>query len=241
MKLAILTDVHGNLPALAAALEVLNAESVDMIYHLGDAIAIGPFPAECVERLTSLPNIKFIMGNHDAYFVQGLPHPQPSWMSHGEVAHQKWIHQQLSNAHLALMQNWPYKIVEKINEVSLTLVHYALSPAENDFVSINRSQTASDFDKLFSNYSSDIILFGHDHRFADVNGRSRYINPGSLGCYNEPIARFTIIDIENGHFQITHRRVAYDDTPLINAFEAHQVPDRFIIAKIFFGGRFTLK
>lgn len=53
MKLAVLTDVHANLPALRAALRALEQEGFDLLVHLGDAIAIGPFPSECLELLLS--------------------------------------------------------------------------------------------------------------------------------------------------------------------------------------------
>lgn len=48
-KIAIFTDTYGNLPALQAALTAIQAEHSDAIYHLGDAIGIGPFPAECLD------------------------------------------------------------------------------------------------------------------------------------------------------------------------------------------------
>ena len=46
MKIAVLTDVHGNLPALQVALRAIRREGADAIFHTGDAIGIGPFPAE---------------------------------------------------------------------------------------------------------------------------------------------------------------------------------------------------
>ncbi len=240
MKLAILTDIHGNLPALEAVCSAIQLESVDAIYHLGDAISIGPFPVECVDLLLSLPNCHFLMGNHDAWFVHGLPNPQPAWMSDGEVEHQQWVHQQLSIHHKAEMAKWPFKLVETFEGVQLTMLHYALNEASNDFLSIQKSLSPSEFDALFADTYSDIILFGHDHRFVDVNSRSRYINPGSLGCFSEPVARYCIITCENGRFEVQHKYISYDDQPIIDAFEQKQVPDRHLISKIFYGGRFTL-
>ena len=67
MKIAILTDVHGNLPALQVALRAIRREGADAIFHTGDAIGIGPFPAECLELLLSTSGMNLICGNHDAY------------------------------------------------------------------------------------------------------------------------------------------------------------------------------
>ena len=95
MRIAVITDVHANLLALEAALHAIQAEGYDALFHTGDAIAIGPYPAECLDLLLSTPNIQFVSGNHETYFVEGLPSPQPAWMSDGEVAHQQWTHAQL--------------------------------------------------------------------------------------------------------------------------------------------------
>ena len=46
MKIAVLTDVHGNLPALQIAMRAIRRERCDAVFHTGDAIGIGPFPAE---------------------------------------------------------------------------------------------------------------------------------------------------------------------------------------------------
>jgi predicted phosphodiesterase len=87
-KLIVITDAHANLPALTAVLDAARREGYDRIVHTGDAIGIGPFPAEVLDRLLNTPNLECIMGNHDAWFVDGLPQPQPPWMSDGEVRHQ---------------------------------------------------------------------------------------------------------------------------------------------------------
>ena len=46
LRIAVLSDVHGNLPALEATLDRIQEEEVDTIFHLGDMVAIGPFPAD---------------------------------------------------------------------------------------------------------------------------------------------------------------------------------------------------
>ena len=60
MKIAVITDVHGNLPALQVALSAIQREDADAIFYTGDAIGIGPFPAECLELLLSAPRMKLI-------------------------------------------------------------------------------------------------------------------------------------------------------------------------------------
>jgi predicted phosphodiesterase len=117
MKIAVLTDAHGNLPALRAALKVIQKEGYDAVYHTGDAIAIGPHPAETLDLLLNTPNVRLIMGNHDSWFVHGLPIPQPSWMSDGEVTHQHWVHASLDPSLRSVVAQWPYVIQEELEGV----------------------------------------------------------------------------------------------------------------------------
>jgi predicted phosphodiesterase len=68
MRIAIITDIHGNLPALRAVLGAIEAEGVDRTVCLGDIVGYGAFPAECVRmiRETGMPTV---MGNHDHYLT----------------------------------------------------------------------------------------------------------------------------------------------------------------------------
>ena len=95
MKIVVIADVHANLPALKAVLNTICEEGYDAVFHVGDAIGIGPYPAETLDLLLNTSNAHLIMGNHDDWFINGLPEPQPEWMSDGEVEHQHWTHAQV--------------------------------------------------------------------------------------------------------------------------------------------------
>jgi predicted phosphodiesterase len=71
MKIAVFTDLHANYPALKAFLQHIEGDEYDKIIHLGDAIAIGPNPRECMETLVDIANIHFVMGNHDDWYANG--------------------------------------------------------------------------------------------------------------------------------------------------------------------------
>jgi len=136
MRIVVITDVHANLPALEAALEAIRAEGYDAIFHTGDAIAIGPYPAECLDLLLNTPDVRLVTGNHEAYFVDGLPEPQPAWMSDGEVQHQLWTHACLDPQLRSVLSQWPYVLEREFEGVKTTFVHYGLMPSGRDFVSI---------------------------------------------------------------------------------------------------------
>lgn len=238
MRIAVLTDAHANLPALQATLATIDGLDCDAIIHTGDAIAIGPFPAETLDLLLER-GVTCLLGNHDAHFAHGLPDPRPEWMTDGEVAHQQWTHAQLDPALRAVVAGWPRQIAQEVHGRRVLFTHYALGLNGADFVPIARLPEAAVFDELFAGVDADLVCYGHDHTPADMQGQRRYLNPGSLGCAWEPVARFVVLDVApNGTLLLTMHAVPYDDAPLSAAFEARQVPEREFLARAFFGHRF---
>lgn len=124
VRFAVITDVHANLPALDAALARIDDAGCDFIVHTGDAIGIGPYPAETLGRMLARPDMRFIMGNHDALFAFGLPSPRPSWFSAEEEAHQRWTHAQLDRGLRESVRQWPYRFTIPVDRSSITFCHY---------------------------------------------------------------------------------------------------------------------
>ncbi len=241
MKLAVLTDVHANLPALKAALSSIEQEGFDLLVHLGDAIATGPFPAECLELLLSVSGARFIMGNHDAMFANGLPTPPPSWMSEGEAEHRRWTFAQLRPELRSVVAGWPYHWRCDFNGVSASFSHYALDASGQKLAKFMPNPAASELDNAFSVFDpapAALTFYGHNHSYSDIQGRSRYLNPGSLGCASRPIARYLMVEFLQGGYRVEHRAVPYEDCELREAFEKRRVPERAFICRTFYGGRF---
>ncbi|MEZ4511770.1 MAG: metallophosphoesterase family protein [Chloroflexota bacterium] len=263
MKVAIMTDVHANLPALEAALAAIAREGCDQIIHLGDVIGIGPYPSECLERMLNVTQMEFVMGNHDEWFANGLPRPQPEWMSNGEVAHQRWTHEQLDSALRVVVGQWPYVWRQQVGETAVLFTHYGLHPTQRGFAPVVKPATAVSLNQLFDKVlppqidggrrtedggqrisvvgrPSSVLFYGHDHAHADISdGGRRFVNPGPLGVGREAVARFTTA-VFSPHQPpaITHHAVAYDDRELYATFEKRQVPERSFLYRVFYGGRF---
>ena len=237
MRIGVITDVHANLPALLAVLDVFKAEGVDQIVHLGDVIAIGPFPTECLELLLSTDGVRFVMGNHDNWYANGLPQPRPDWMTDGELTHQYWTHDQLGSVYQEMVAVWPWTIQMEVEGVRLAFMHYAFGEFTNKIKPIIKNPTPADLDQLF-NIPAAHVFFGHDHMASDLQGKSRFTNPGSLGCQKTAVAPYLIFEVSNGISDIRKGGVPYDDNVLIEAFESRDVPERAFIYKAFFGSRF---
>ena len=149
-RIAVITDAHANLPALDAALAAIRADGPDAVYHTGDAIGIGPFPAEVLDRLLHEPGLRPVMGNHDAWFAFGLPGPRPPWMGEGELAHQRWVHAQLDPALRSVVATWPWVIGEEIGGVPVAFLHYALEGTGRGFADPISASDPAAMDRLFA-------------------------------------------------------------------------------------------
>ena len=240
MKIAVLTDVHGNLPALQAALKAIGQEGCDAIYHTGDSIGIGPYPAECLELLLNTPRMHLVMGNHDAWFAYGLPDPQPSWMSDGEVRHQQWVHSRIDTSLRTVVGEWPYLIEEVFEDIRVSFLHYGLTESGRNFARFHLDPEPADLDELYSSLNSDVVFYGHNHSNSDMVSKARYVNPGSLGCYTEPVARYAVLKYQEKRYELEVRRISYDDSALFHEFVQRDVPEREFICRAFFGGRYPL-
>lgn len=238
MKIAVITDVHANLPALQAVLQAIRQEGSDLLVHTGDTVGIGPFPAETLDLLLNTPQLQFVMGNHDAWFAEGLPQPQPDWMGDGEWQHHEWTHEQLDAGLRGVVEQWSYEMQQEFEGVKFAFVHYGLDATGRNFAPILAQPSIADLDALFAPFTADLVFYGHHHPFSDQQGRARYINPGSLGCCPTALARYTMIACQQGHYTVEHRQAPYDDREIFAAFEQRQVPERSFIYQAFFGGRF---
>lgn len=69
MRVAAISDIHGNLPALEAVLAEVELEGPDLIVVCGD-VASGPMPAETIDRLRKLPRTRFVRGNADRGLIE---------------------------------------------------------------------------------------------------------------------------------------------------------------------------
>ncbi len=235
MKIGVFTDIHANLPALKKALAIFEDEACDQIIHVGDLIGIGPYPRECMELALANDKMKLIMGNHDYWYAFGLPDPAPPWMSKEEVSHQTWVHQEIGPNYKPLVQKWPFQYTLEEQGQKMCFQHYALSEEKNWFAPFLKHPNAEGLDRLFERVETgiDYIFYGHHHQASDIQGKRRYVNLGSAGCYDKPDVRIAIVELENSGISIRKITARYDDNGLMKEFDKRKIPARDFIRKTF--------
>ncbi len=233
MRIGLLSDIHANLPALEAAFEKLVSESCDTIVNLGDAIAIGPFPAETVQFLRD-HEIPSIAGNHESDLVLGFPAESERRMGQGEREHYRWTHNQLSSADVAFISEFPHTLDLPAGDLRIHCEHYYLSDGRVADIKIDLGRPS--LERAFGT-EHEIVAFGHTHRaLIDREKPPYFINPGSAGLHHTGGPSVMIIDAPDGHevdFRILP--VEYNHRLILSELKRRAVPDHEFIRETFFG------
>lgn len=242
MKLAIITDIHGNELALKEVLQDIDRrQDIDEIWCLGDMIAMGPDTNEVLTMLFARSDIRLITGNHDEAIlslVSGEGHPE-SYKHTRE--HHEWVANQLTAEHIEKLKKLPRTIEKEINGTRIFGIHYHIAPSKRNahirdepFYTI-LEPTLENMEEMYRDYPADIICFGHNHQeHFFQNATQIYINPGALGVSKGSTAPYAIIDCTTTNPKFSIHHVPYDKSAFLEKFETLQVPQREIMFKLFY-------
>jgi len=211
MKLAVLSDVHGNFRALEAVLLDAKALGVDHILFLGDLVFMGLDPQPCFDLLMANKPLVTIKGNTDSH-IEGIKATNPT--SDEDKLWRKFIRYtdiRLKAESKALMKAWPIVQRGEIGNDPFIFCHG--SPySYNEPITEAIDPTSELYTKLMAEDAS-VILCGHTHIPADfMLGDKRIINPGAVGYSfdGDTRASYAFLDIHSNKIQAIIRRIEYD-------------------------------
>jgi putative phosphoesterase len=227
MKIAIFSDIHGNLQALDAVLADIDAQQVDAVFCLGDLVGYGASPNEVIQRMRAR-GFPTIMGNYDdgVGFERddcGCAYREESERERGDRS-LAWTKAHVLNENKLFLQSLVPDVRFDAEGKRFLLVHG--SPRKmNEYLFEDRP--LSSFQRLAASSDADVILFGHTHKpyVKDVDG-VRFINVGSVGKPKDGDWRacYAILDPE-----VTFRRVTYDVAAAAAAIRATDLPHEFAV------------
>jgi putative phosphoesterase len=185
MRVAVLCDVHGNLPALEAVVAELASIDVDRIVCGGDVVA-GPFPRECLDKLVDLDAV-FVRGNADRESPRA---PDGTW---------EWIVAKLGPESVEFLRELP-------KAVSLGGVLYCHGSPRDDDEILTRVSSDERFRAALEGVDERLVVGGHTHvQFERVVDGIRFVNAGSIGIPYEGKqgAFWALLDGEDVDFRHT--------------------------------------
>ena len=242
MRSAILSDIHGNLVALRAVLDVIEGLSTERVLCLGDIVGYNPWPNECVQVIRER-SIPCVMGNHDRV-AAGLEEPESFNASAREAI--LWTRGVLTQEH----RNYLAKIPDRrAVDGSVILVHGA--PRDPDEYILTSGIVRENIIFMEERLDASLGFFGHTHVSGIFDGKNdrtpiydgKYflkkghvclVNPGSVGQPRDrdPRASFLIYDDEE--MSVQYYRVEYDIVTVYDSIVKEGLPG-YLGKRLFLG------
>ena len=238
MRYALISDVHGNLPALTAVLADIGRRGVDATYHLGDLVGYAPWPNEVVAALRDA-GIIGVAGNYDSTVATSYKHCgcRSENAHQEELAHQgfTWTLANTSTEAKAWLAGLPFRLDIRplgghVAGPTLRLVHgsqalntvYVTEDRSDDFLrKLAEAMGAS---------AGDSICFGHTHKpWHRTVGGIHFVNTGSVGQPKDgdPRAGYVVLVVTEASTAVEFVRVAYDVETTARAIIGSDLPDEF--------------
>lgn len=201
MRIAVLSDIHGNLPALEAVLAEVRLEAPDLLVVCGD-VASGPMPAETIDLLRALPRARFMRGNADRELVaafDGGKEPEEPGTGAG------WSAAQLSGDQRDFLDSFELTVAADVD--GLGRVHFCHGSPRSDTELMTARTSDMRLREILDGVAADVVVCGHTHmQFDRKVDAVRVINPGSVGMpFGEPGAYWAVLGPD-----VDLRRTQYD-------------------------------
>jgi len=212
-RVAIITDIHGNLAALEATLAAIDAAAIRTVYCGGDLVGYGPYPNEVCDLIRDR-GIPTIYGNYDHAIGRDLEDCGCEYVTkHDRAVGQlsvDWTLAHTNRASKAYLRDLPFDLRFELGGRRVRLVHG--SPRKvNEY--LFQEKPARTFERIAGLADADVLAFGHTHKpwidtFADV----MFVNCGSVGKPKDGDARaaYAVLAATGGGVEAGIERVSYD-------------------------------
>jgi putative phosphoesterase len=236
MRVALMSDLHANLPALEAVLDHARQEGAEAIWNLGDSVGYGAFPEEVVQHLRRQDPVS-TLGRYDRQVVR-FKKRKEKWQrtkEREEYLALEWAYDRLSEKSRKYLRFLSREIRMKVQGKRVLLTHG--SPGVEDGC-LAANTPEKQLAKLAHEAKAELILCGCSHQpFARSVEGVWFINPGSAGLPSDgdPRAAYAILEVSPKEIQVFPHRVTYDVERLVVELKRHKLPEAF--ARMFREGR----
>lgn len=232
MRVALISDIHGNLTGLEAVLDDLEGEVLDRVVCLGDVAATGPQPVACIEEVAAL-GCPVVLGNTDEDMLADAYDPKLAPPDEDLARINAWCLEQIGDETAAHLRRYVDQVTLDIDGVDLYCCHG--TPGSN--VAPLFAQTPGDeLAEILDGIDAAVVTFGHTHeQVARWFDGTLLVNPGSVGMPFQrdakgavarwPLcAQYGVLEHEDGELSVDLRRVPIDLEELEQAVEVSGMP-----------------
>lgn len=213
MKIAVISDIHGNLTALEAVFEDIKAQGCEKIFALGDYAMAGPIPYETINWFMNNNDITMIQGNTDLMIADYSDELYETLKAKAPIMAEalKDDSKLLHVVQKDFLKKLPIHLEVDIEGVKILLVHG--SPRKNN-EDILPDTPMSEVEKMLEYVDASVVLCGHTHIPCgfQLPNKKTVVNVGSVGrpFTAEPKSCYLKLTVENGECLFEHRFVEYN-------------------------------
>ncbi len=227
-RVAVVTDLHGNLAALEAALTRVEELTPDQVLCGGDLVGYGPRPNE-VCALVRERAIPTIYGNYDYAIARelddcGCAYVTPHDRAIGQLS-VEWTLAHTEEPARRFMAELPFDLRFEVGPKRIRLVHG--SPRKvNEY--LFEDKPARTFERIADLADCDVLVFGHTHKpWVREYGGVLFVNCGSVGKPKDgdPRGSFALLDAVEGEVRVSIERVSYDAGAVSREMRGVGLPD----------------
>lgn len=225
MRVAFISDIHGNAIALDAVLNDINKKKVDQIYVLGDICFRGPEPLKSLERIRAL-NGKMLKGNADEWVVRGIREGEVPDSAFDMMSMERdWTVRQLDMESIQYLSSLPTELKLEIGNLKIHAFHATPSSL---FEMVQPFESDEDLTEKMMKSDSDLYIYAHIHKpyIRYLDGKC-IINTGSVGLPFDGTTKssYVLLEIADKGFQTAIVRVEYDVEKVVKQFEEAGYPN----------------
>lgn len=226
-RVAVLGDIHGNLPALEAVIANMQAFQPDVVVANGDLINWGPFSRQVLQRVAE-EGWAVIRGNHELYLLDyGTPRAPDTWSDSSRYPLPLLLHEQLAHDWLPRIAAWPDTLSLRFPDAPpLRIIH---GSARSPWEPLHRGTAEKEAAPMLAGIEEVTVATAHTHIAMDRQvGKWRVLNPGSVGVpLNGKLgAEYMLLDGSESDWQPQFRHVPYDYSPVFAEFERQHFVER---------------
>ncbi len=213
MRVAVIADIHANLPALQAVLDDVAGIGCDAVWCVGDLVGRGPHPNEVVDLVRRL-ELPTVQGNWDEAIGMGREHAGSIWATpDAEAAGRaslEWSVAAMHEEHRAWLRQLPVTLRLDVDGRSALLFH-GTPLKQNEYLWADRPSRT--YARIGSDEGDDLFCFGHTHETVHkLVGQAHFVACGSVGGGAHARARYAVIYLGHPDLAVGFRSVDYDPT-----------------------------
>lgn len=217
MKIAVISDIHGNIDALEAVMDDINSQECDRIFVLGDYAMAGPEPKKTVEyfmRKKDDEKFKMIKGNTDVMISEYNAELYADTKVKAPVMAEALKNdiKTLNSLEKVFLKNLPIQLEVEEEGVKFLLVHGSPRRINEDILP---DTPMNEVEKMLENVEANVVLCGHTHIPCgfQTSTKQTVINVGSVGrpFTQEPKSCYLTITVKDGKCVFEHHFVKYDN------------------------------